>query len=145
MAKMVFVPTVPWPEEQVRAFIADAVFEGKPGFRLGIALPDGTLIGTIGLSAACEVYYFLAPAYWRKGYGSEALQVFVAACFARFDLDEISAKVFTDNPISGQMLVSLGFAQTGDGMHTSGARVEPAPISLYRLTRSAFEARHEIS
>ena len=34
----------PWPEQDVRAWIARSAWRGRPGFRLAVCLPDGALI-----------------------------------------------------------------------------------------------------
>lgn len=141
VARMIYVPTVPWPHDAVAAFIQSWRWSGALGYRLAITLPDGRFLGSLGVAKDREIFYFLDPQYWGKGYATEALEHFFADCFARFDIADLRADVFDDNPGSAKILTRLGFQKTGSGTGTSGARVEPAPISLYRLTRSDFEAR----
>jgi len=53
---------------------------------------------------------------------------------------------FEDNPVSGRVLRKQGLEKIGEGTGKSAARLEPAPIVLYRLTKQQFKAaKHEIS
>ncbi|MBK5932968.1 RimJ/RimL family protein N-acetyltransferase [Rhodovulum imhoffii] len=137
----------PWPEPEVRQWIARARFRGTPAHRLGVVLKGGPLIGTVGLAGAPHAcVYFLAPGQWGKGYATEALRAFLSACFVRFGgLDVVTADHFADNPASGRVLRRLGFRRVGQGAGRSLARVEPAPNIHYRLFRREFEAIHEVS
>lgn len=141
VARMMMVLTVPWPEEAVRHWIATGRFRGRPGYRLGIALRDGALIGAAGFGPDRSLAYMLDRRYWGRGYATEAARALVADAFARFPaLDEIVADHFADNPASGAVLARLGFERTGTGLGASKARVERAPNVLYRLTRDRFGA-----
>lgn len=51
----------------------------------------------------------------------------------KFDLCEVAADHFDDNPASGAVLRKLGFQELGKGSGKSQARLEPAPVTLYRL------------
>ncbi|NSX55273.1 GNAT family N-acetyltransferase [Parasulfitobacter algicola] len=139
VARMIFRAKVPWPEDEVRDFIHDWRWQDDLGFRLGIYLKD-TLIGSVGISKVPDIFYFFDQSHWGRGYASEALHVFLTACYARFAIDDIEADVFHDNPASMLVLERLGFEKTGNGMGTSAARLEPAPVSLYRLTQERFGA-----
>ena len=68
------------------------------------------------------------------------MHAFLAWLFVQFDLAEIHADVFTDNPTSAHILTKLGFQKAGEALGTSAARLEPAPISLYRLSKQRFES-----
>nr|WP_272874426.1 GNAT family N-acetyltransferase [Pseudaestuariivita rosea] len=144
VARMIFRAKVPWPVEEVRDFIEEWRWRDQLGFRLGVYRKD-QLIGCVGIGRWAETFYFFDRAHWGRGYAYEAMQIFLTACYARFDIDHISADVFHDNPGSMRVLEKLGFEKTGEDMGTSAARLEPAPVSLYRLTRHTFEGRHEIS
>lgn len=139
VARMMMALTVPWPEEAVRKWIAGSRFQGMPGYRLGVSLPDGGLIGTVGLGRDLSLNVMIDRRYWRKGYATEAVRGFLADVFERFPrIDRIEADHFTDNPASAALLAKLGFEVTGSGLGASRARVERAPITLYRLTRDGF-------
>lgn len=66
---------------------------------------------------------------------------FLPAAFRAFPLAAVKADHDIDNPASGAVLRKLGFIYTGD--RTTGPkrlRLEPTPVSHYRLERSSFEA-----
>ena len=146
VARMMSSVAAPWPLADVQDWIAKSRWRGCPGFRLGICLPDGTLIGSAGLGGdplGCA--YFLAPAHWGRGYATEAMLAFLADAFARFGLSVIEAEALIDNPASLRVLAKLGFKAVADGIGTSQARLEPAPVTLYRLTNPSLQASaHEI-
>ncbi|MDJ1008673.1 MAG: GNAT family N-acetyltransferase [Paracoccaceae bacterium] len=121
-----------------KAFINKRRWQGWPGFLLGIEGPDGDLIGCIGCGGApVTAMIFFGEAYWGRGYATEAAAAFVAELFDRFPLSEVRAEHFIDNPASGDVLRKLGFERIGTHTGTSEARVEPAPVVEYRLTRDA--------
>lgn len=146
VAPMLLSVTVPWPEEAVRRWIAASLYRGRPGFRAVITLPDSTAIGGVGLGRAggsgpMTVMYWLGRAFWGQGFATEALSGFLRACYERFpEIDEIEADHFTDNAASGRVLDKLGFKRIGHGTADSAARLEPAPVILYRVSRDSFKA-----
>ena len=141
VARMMLYLTAPWPEDAVRHWIATGAFRGRPGYRLGVTLPDGALIGAVGFGPDHSLAYMIDRRYWGRGYATEAARALLADAFARFpEITQIHADHFTDNPASGAVLQKLGFEQTGTGLGASKARVERAPNVLYRLTRSAAVA-----
>ena len=141
VARMMMYLTVPWPEASVKRWINSGRYAGRPGYRLGICLQDGALIGTVGLGPDASVSYMVDRRYWGRGYATEALRAFISDCYGRFPaLNRLEADHFADNPASGVVLRKLGFEQTGTGLGASKARVERAPNVLYRLTRKDFGA-----
>ncbi len=139
VARMMMVLTAPWPEDAVRHWIATGRFRGRPGYRLGVALKGGALIGAVGFGPDRSIAYLFDRRYWGRGYATEATRALIADVFARFpEIDEITADHFADNPASGRVLTKLGFEKTGTGLGASKARVERAPNVLYRLTRDRF-------
>ncbi len=141
VARMMLHLTVPWPENAVKHWIATSAFRGRPGYRLGITLPDGLLIGTAGLGPDRSVSYMLDRRFWGRGYATEAMRAFLADVFARFPgIGALDADHFADNPASGVVLRKLGFKNTGTGLGASKARVERAPNVIYRLIRHDFSA-----
>ena len=104
----------PWP------FAADTA--PRPGRRplprYCVTLPsaEGTrLIGSIGLSRAAEdveLSCWIARAFWRQGYGTEAARAILAQAHA-LGLRRIVAYRFVDDPASDHMLVKAGFTSTG--------------------------------
>lgn len=141
VAPMIVAATVPWPEPQVLRFIERFRWRGRLGFRMALELPKtGKVVGTIGVSPVPHVFYFLDPAYWGQGLATEALRGFVTAIQGRFGLTEIGADCFDDNLASQAVLRKVGFEHVGADMGRSAARVEPAPVSVYRLRGTPSEA-----
>lgn len=128
-----------WSEPEVLEFIAESAFRGVPGFRLAIER-DGVCIGGVGLGGdPVGIAYFLAPDHWGQGLATEALSGFLPMVFDRFPLQRLTADHFEDNPASGAILRKLGFRETGRELGTSKARLEPAPVITYALTREGLK------
>ena len=137
--------TSPWVEVEVKTWSVHSLFRGRPGFRAAIVLSGVGVIGSLGLdktpgpeNQSCA--YFIDPAFWGQGYATVALWCFLKTFGPRFDLSEIGANHFEDNPASGAVLRKLGFKKSGSGMAKSQARLEPAPVTLYRLKLEELKA-----
>ncbi|MEM7242499.1 MAG: GNAT family N-acetyltransferase [Pseudomonadota bacterium] len=142
VARQLFAVTVPWDAERVSQWIKASQFKGELGFRLAIMHQD-RMIGAVGLSGNPKptLMYFLGKDYWGQGFATEAAASILDYAFAQFECSEIHADHFHDNPASGRVLRKLGFAKIGEDMGNSAARLEPASISLYRLTQEAWDSR----
>lgn len=143
VGRMLFLFPPGWTEDAARGFICRWQWRGALAFRLAIRDRDGRFLGSVGAlqhEAQVELFYFLDPAAAGQGFATEAMRGFIAFLFARFSPPALHADVFADNPASSKVLAKLGFQKTGEGMGTSAARLEPAPVYLYRLTQSELEA-----
>ena len=149
VARMIFRATVPWPLDVVEKFLNDWRWQGQLGFRLGICRKDtGALIGTIGVGrpeyghvkGQPDIFHFFDLSESGQGFASEAVRAFVEAIFLRFEPASLGADVFHDNPASMRVLSKAGFEKTGTAMATSAARLEPAPVSVYRLANPNLKA-----
>jgi RimJ/RimL family protein N-acetyltransferase len=147
VGRMLFAFPPDWSDDGARAFVAD--WQYRPGctrFRLAVELGDGAFAGTVGAWAegaaarSPQVFYFLDPAHAGRGLATDAMRAFAGALFSGFEIDALGADVFADNPRSARVLAKLGFGATGLDTGTSAARVEPAPIVLYRLSRNNWKA-----
>jgi len=128
----------PWPKTAVQAWITKRQYRGKPGFSAAIMLPERAVIGVAGLGpkpadGPCSCAYFIDPWHWCLGYASEAMGSFLAYFMRKFDLPEVAEDHFDENPASCALLRKLGFQELGKGSGKSQARLEPAPVTLYRL------------
>ncbi|MEE9387480.1 MAG: GNAT family N-acetyltransferase [Paracoccaceae bacterium] len=135
------IPT-PWGDVAANAWLEMSKWQGRIGFRPAMTLHDGTLIGALGIGgepASCA--YFIGKDYWGQGYATEAMRGFLGDVFTRFALKSIQACHFDDNAASGRVLQKLGFAKTGVAIGSSDARLEDAPETLYRLSRTQLKAR----
>jgi RimJ/RimL family protein N-acetyltransferase len=140
VARMLGSVPSPWSLAHAVDWMAKGAWRGRPGFRVGVFL-DGALIGMVGLGGTpMSAAYFIDPAHAGRGFATEAMQRMLSYAYGRFDLDAITADHFTDNPASGRVLQKLGFENIGIGMGESAARLEPAPVVHYRLTKARFES-----
>ena len=141
VAPMILRATIPWPLDAVHRYIDAYPWTGKLGVRLGVChAGTGELIGMVGINNRPFTFYFFDPHHWRRGYATEAMRAFLAACYDRWDLNQIGADVFLDNPGSMRVLQKLGFELIGTRVGLSAARLEPAPQNVYRLIKSRFKA-----
>jgi RimJ/RimL family protein N-acetyltransferase len=125
-------------EADAREYIADSHFRGLPGFRLAIER-EGWMVGLLGLGGKpVGLAYLIEPDQWRQGIASEALSAFLPEVFERFPLNRIEAGLFEDNEASAAVLGKFGFREVGRGMGTSKARLEPAPVITYAVTRETL-------
>ena len=134
VAPMLMSVPSPWTESEARGWIERGAWRGYPGFRLGIFLEDGPLIGAVGLGPGnpLTTMYFIDPDHWGNGYATEAMRGFLDWTARHFEPDGIEADHFTDNPASARVLEKLGFTETGSGTGISAARTEPGPIRIWR-------------
>ena len=122
----------------------DSIAENRE-FCAAIVLPERAVIGVAALGpnsadGPCSCAYFIDPQHWGLGYASEAMGAFLAYFMRKFDLCEVAADHFDDNPASGAVLRKLGFQELGKGSGKSQARLEPAPVTLYRLRLDDLKA-----
>lgn len=144
VAPNLFAMTVPWPQEAALKWLQHFRFRDRLGFRLAVCL-QGELIGTLYLGqapgeGAITTAYFIDPDHWGQGFATEAMYAMLADAMPRFGVAELWADHFADNPASGAVMRKLGFEQIKTGMGTSAARVEQAPIVIYRLLASDLKA-----
>ncbi len=82
-----------------------------------------------GAAGQSEISYWVAPAFWKTGIASEAVQALIAAnpqnCRTLF------AEVFQDNAASARVLTNSGFAYLGDAETFSVARGARVPTWTY--------------
>lgn len=131
----------PWPEPEVKDWIARSAPLGKLGFRLGVCKKDRSLIGMVGLGGdPTSLMFFIDQPCWNAGFATEATEALLQACFAQNKLAEIVADCFIENSASQRVLEKLGFQKTGTSTASSRGHLEPAPVFLYRLQRAQFES-----
>lgn len=86
----------------------------------GIALREtDELIGLIELvrleeqENCASFVYMLSPAYWNRGYGTQALKAVFHFAFEELELRRISADHMTENPASGAVMRKAGMRHLG--------------------------------
>ncbi len=129
-----------WSLDAAGAFIQATTFTAHPPFRLGVYLCD-QFIGSVGTGdeTPTHVIYFIDPAFHGHGYGREAMAGLIRFMFEVLGHAELGADAFNDNPASLHVLRRLGFADAGQDMGYSAARPNLAPMTLFRMTRAAWQ------
>lgn len=109
-----------------------------------IALPDHTLIGSIGLGIVKEFHlaelgYWIGVPYWRQGYCTEAATAVLDYGFKHLGLNRIQSTHFSENSASGRVMQKIGMCKEGyRPQHTwrwGGYR----DIVLYGILRQNWE------
>ena len=136
--------TMPWPYSMrdAEAFLArprDPILPSLLIFELGAAAPQ--LVGGCGLgrrpSGSVELGYWIAKAFWGRGYATEACMALVDIARA-LGLLSLEGSHFIDNPRSARVLEKLGFRPLGIvAPRMSCARGAEVPARLMRLELSA--------
>lgn len=82
---------------------------------------DGVVMGTCWLgffewqARRAEVGFELAPAFWKQGYATEALDAVLDFAFQTAELNRVEATVTFENVASVRVLQKLNFVQEGIG------------------------------
>lgn len=141
VARMLTSITPGWSRDQARAWLELRRRQGRYGFGLGVRLPDGTLVGSVGLGGDnANLGYMFGQQYWGQGYATEAVSAFLRDAYAFLpELDVLHADVYDDNTASIRLLTRLGFTRAGPSTCQSLGRVEPGASSAYRVTRSSLK------
>ena len=117
----------PWAERTradarafVQMFLDDQRETPRRRFQLAVVLAgEGRLIGNCGLRRKpgkgweADIGYELDPAYWGRGYATEATQALLRFGFLELGLARISSWCIADNRASARVLEKLGFIQEG--------------------------------
>jgi RimJ/RimL family protein N-acetyltransferase len=149
VARMTMTIPHPYPPGMAESFVERA---RAPGTRLRVwamdAGSDGEngLIGLICLETRAvrqkELGYWVAPAFWRTGYASEAVEAVVRNASASFE-GIITAELIQDNEASAKVLTRSGFRYLGEGEAHSVARGAMVPTFRYGLETASVRAGSE--
>jgi RimJ/RimL family protein N-acetyltransferase len=132
--------TAPWPYRMrdAEAFLAaprDPVLPSLLIFERTRGAPQ--LAGACGLgrrpSGAVEMGYWIARAFWSRGFATEACEALIDIA-RTLGLESLEGSHFIDNPASARVLEKLGFKPTGlVAPRLSCARGAEIPARLMRL------------
>lgn len=123
-------------------------YEAGRCYRWGIALPEeNTLMGIIELlkfdeeKGTCAFAYQLAPEYWGRGYGTEALTAAMDFAFGEMGVNAILTDHMEPNAASGAAMKKAGmtYVQTIPGVYRKNGEVYDG--ILYRITREEWGKR----
>ncbi len=139
VGRMLFAFPTDWSLEDARALMKTLSEPNHPPLRLALARGD-VLIGSVGFAAgkADEIAFFLHPDHGGQGIMRAALSVFLKAMFRTYDLTELRAVVYHDNPASLALLARLGFQESGQHVATCSAQRCGAEM-LHTLTLHAAD------
>ena len=97
----------------------DEVARSAADVNLGIALPDGRLVGVAALAGIDDArrgwlgLFVGERAEWGRGLGREAAALMVAHGFERLGLEEVAARVVPENARALRVYARLGFTRRG--------------------------------
>jgi len=113
------IPT-PCPPGFAKEWIETAHRNAREGKAFTFAMRDADLrpMGAIFLvvnapHAHAEMGYFLDPAFWNKGYCSEASEAMLRLAFGKLGLHRVFAVHFGSNPASGKVMKKVGMVYEG--------------------------------
>lgn len=124
VTKWLLVVPYPYKPKDAKFWIERQKSETKEkprkSYHFGIELKvEKRIIGGCGLkkvdryNGTAEIGYWLGQDYWKKGYGSEALEALLDLAFKRLKLRRLEAEIFSGNPSSGKLLEKYGFQREG--------------------------------
>lgn len=124
VTKWLLIVPYPYKIKDAKFWIKDSQKKAKEkprkDYTFGVELKsERKIIGGMGLHKVdrfqkkAEVGYWLGEKYWRKGYGSEALNEILKLAFNKLRLRRIEAGVFYGNTSSGKLLEKFGFKKEG--------------------------------
>ena len=108
-------------------------------------LRDGRHVGCAGLqlyreeeqTRTYELGYHLRREFWGLGFANEAAAAVIAYAFGELGVESLFAGHHPLNAASRKVLLSLGFAYTGEELYPPSGMIEPT----YRLRKPLFEAK----
>jgi [ribosomal protein S5]-alanine N-acetyltransferase len=138
------------PEEMAKEVIALSLKryeEGRFGLQALISKETGAFIGKCGLllqevngKNEIEVGYHLLPAYWGKGYATEAAQRFRDYAFENNITDSVVSIIHPDNTLSKKVALRNGMQLVDAHAAFKGRKYE-----LYRIKRKEWEELKKIA
>ena len=103
---------------------------------------NGTVLGACGVAEraeeAPEIGYWLAFAFWGKGYATEAARAVIDYAFDDLHYAVLHAGARVSNPASRRVLEKCGFQWTGVGLYRIRSLASSAPIDRFRLDRGLW-------
>lgn len=132
--------------EEVQAFLtkSESVAPDTPDswYQLAICLPDGRLIGDIGIHTLdhdqLELGYTLSPSFQGMGYATEAVHAIIREAFTVWNTHRIAASVDPDNRASIRLLERLGFRREAHLIKSYWTGDRWADDCIYAMLREEY-------
>jgi RimJ/RimL family protein N-acetyltransferase len=143
----------PYPVISGHRWIAAVHAAAGPSFHVPYLLTPrsnpGLIAGAAGISVRRDdiptIGYWIAKAYRRRGYASEAARALVDLAFSQSDVAAVGASARTSNRASQRVLEGTGMRRIGRGRIKSAQLGCYVPTYVYRLERTAWEkAKHRL-
>lgn len=143
----------PWTEARSRAYVEEAIAgaERHPRRNFWLAIvqrSDDRVIGSCRLSLLDEISreadvgYGLHRAFWKRGYGTEALSGLLRLGFGELGLHRISAVVVAANTASVRTLERVGMCREGQLREKYWLEGKWWDAYLYALLEHEWRAKH---
>ena len=154
VSKWLLVVPHPYKAKDARKWIESQKekLKKKPreDYTFGIELrSEHAVIGGIGIhhidryQGTATIGYWLGQDYWRKGYGSEAIESVLDLAFKKLKLRRLEAEVFLENPLSGKLLGKYGFQREGIKRKAARSKADGKIHDgiIYRLLREEYKIK----
>lgn len=122
-------------------------FHRQEGINWAITLRgDDRLIGTCGAYAwhrsdrHVDIGYHIAPAYWGKGYATEAARAMIGWCFEALDVHRIQADCTEGHIASERVMLKCGFTLEGVWRESCWEHGRFVNIKQFGLLRREFNS-----
>ncbi|MGI5902498.1 MAG: GNAT family N-acetyltransferase [Desulfitobacteriia bacterium] len=110
-----------WPlTTMLRREEIERKFYEEDTYRYAITTSDGQIIGTIGFdqvnipARSARIYIGIgSPDYWGKGYGFEALTIFINYLFGQWNFNRLTAETWSENHRALSCYQKIGFQVEG--------------------------------
>lgn len=143
------IHALPWPRhpEEAERHLAETLEAQRPLILIQRRTDDAPeLIGGAafreGADATVQLDLWIAPAYWNRGYGSEAGQAMLDMARFAAGLRALSAIIPTANRAAQRLYEKLGFAPVRQSVRPQDGRMLPALLYRRELDqKSGWEGR----
>ena len=120
--------------------------EGSFGLMALIERSSGNFVGQCGLlmqhidgKDEIEIGYHLLPAFWGKGYATEAAQKFKQIAFTEYDFSQLISIIMIDNKPSQKVAERNGMSRYNKTVYKG------SEVYIYRITKNTWENENLIS
>jgi RimJ/RimL family protein N-acetyltransferase len=136
----------PYPEGAEKAFIR-AILASTESHRFRLAITrreeSDMLIGMVGChpraEGAAELTYMVSPAWWNRGFATEAARRVVRYAFEEGPFQSLVASAMVANPASERVLEKAGFRREREASRELPVRGGVFLVSYWLMERSALD------